>query len=192
MSFATMNGVNAAKGLQGTERTQQATFAGLGAPLQSAPQGMGGPQMMAPQAAQGSSYTIGNGMQGTGRATLAGTQASALAGYNVADTANQQGVVAGHQQQANVGQPPPQMTQAQMQDPANAAMAGFQFAAGQDQAPSAPTNMVGPRPVDASAAGPTKPGQMGTQLAGSGAQLASVGGPKNASLLPPPNLQRMM
>jgi hypothetical protein len=64
-------------------------------------------------------------MMGTGRA--------------MADMANSNGVVTGRQgPMANIGQQAPQLTQAEMQDPANAAMAGFQFASTQDQAPSAP------------------------------------------------------
>ena len=131
MSFASMNAFNASKGMSGTQRATSATFnPAQSQPLQAAPQGMSGGESVPPI---GSSYTAQGGMMGTGRQRT------------VIDMPNAQGVVAGRPQQANVGQPPPQLTAAQMQDPANAAMAGFQFAGTQDQAPSASTN-PGARP----------------------------------------------
>ncbi len=119
MSFASLNAVNASRGLQGTNRQTAATFAGSGAPLAAPPQGMAGGMAQAIQQIGGSSYTKGMGMGAVGSPT---------------------GVVPGQQVASAVPyQAPTQMTQAEMQDPNNAAMAGFQFAQSQDRPASAPT-----------------------------------------------------
>ncbi len=146
MSFASLNGVNASKGLQGSNRTSAATFAGAGAPLQGAPQGMTNGSMQAAPAL-GSSYTRGAGMTG-GPLTqgLYGDANSKMSGGPSGAVGLQQsghlsgGVVPGQGVASAVPyQAPTQMSQAEMQDPNNAAMAGFQFAQSQDRPASAPT-----------------------------------------------------
>jgi len=132
MSFSSFNQVQAAKGLAGTSRQANATFSGLSGRLQGPPQGLQGPSgQVAQQAPQGSSYSLSGGMQQTGRN---------MTGRNMNTTPNRyanmpdaSGVIAGQPgKMADVGQVGPGLTSAQMQDPENAALAGFQFAQGQD------------------------------------------------------------
>ena len=187
----TMNGVNAAKGLQGTSRTQAATFSGLGAQLQAPPQGMSGP-MLSATAPQGSSYTAGAGMGG-------GTSRYAHLGTNLASVSNSaarlpqsdsHGVVAGQGQQANVGQAPPRMTPEEMQDPANAAMAGYQYAAGNDRmgGDSGADNTVGNAPPGGGGGGANALGRPDQPGAGQGPTYAPQL-PEQPTLTPqgPPN-----
>ncbi len=131
MSFSSINAFNASKGLGGTSRTNTATFNPASSqPIDAAqpPAGMVGPPKELAPRAMGSSYTIGAGMQGTGR------------NMAMIDAPNNQGVVTGRTQMADVGQQAPALSAAEMQDPNNAALIGFQLAAGQDRAPSASTN----------------------------------------------------
>jgi hypothetical protein len=151
-NVTSFNATQAAKGMQGTNRQRQASFNQVQAqPLQGAPQGMG-PGLQQPQPAQGSSYTRGAGMMGTG------------------PVPQQPG---SPMQPSPIGPPPPQMTMAEMQDPANAAMAGYAFSATQDQAPSASTNptpqsLVGARPAQTQQAVSQQPAGLGPQA---GAQI---------------------
>jgi hypothetical protein len=151
VSFASLNAVNAAKGMQGTNRQAAATFAGAGAPLTGAPQGMT-VDYGAGVAPQGSSYTQGAGMGGgsSGVSSLAtnapkeyGTAQAGGAIGMLQSGALSNGVVPGKTVPSAVPQQaPPQMSAAEMQDPNNAAMAGFQFAAGNDRPASAPAGAV--------------------------------------------------
>jgi len=145
MGFNVSNGFRPAAGIGGTARAASATF--NQDPGQAA-QGMGqGMQPAAPT--QGSSYTLGNGMGGTSRyagITVNGgpTKAAQSIGAKFGSDPNYQvSPWAG----ADIGQNAPKMSIEDMQDPANAAMAGFGWAATQDQAPSASTNGPGrPQP----------------------------------------------
>lgn len=147
MSVTTMNGVNASKGMQGSSPTTTPTFAGNGVPITGPLVGMTGGTTQA-SAPVGSSYTKGAGMN----PLLAGAmhdgnyQKSAQTGGAIGlqqSGALSGGVVPGQGVASAVPyQGASQMSQAQMQDPENAAMAGFQFAAGNDAAPSAATGAV--------------------------------------------------
>ena len=198
MAFNSLNGVNAAKGLQGTSRQANATFSGLSGPIQGPPQGMAAPQGPVAQAAPvGSSYSLGGGMQGTGR-TLGLTKADAgplrsLTGGENTPDAN--GVISGKQQaMANVGQVGPQLTQAQMQDPENAAMAGFQFAQSQDRPveASAPVDYSTPPPPPSPQTGNYSAPPKGSGATGGGYQQqgglmgpAGAGGAPGTAFNPP-------
>ncbi len=138
MSFSSLNGVNAAKGLQGSNRMTGVTFAGAGAPLQGAPQGMSGGSMQAAPVL-GSSYTKGLGMQAAqpSSGSMSGQTGGAIGMVNSGALSG--GIVPGKQVPSAVPYAPPQMmSQADAQDPNNAAMAGFAHAAGQIQAPPPP------------------------------------------------------
>ncbi len=150
MSIPTMNGVNASNGMQGTTRNDSATFAG---PPVAGPAGMAG-GTTGTTAATGSSYTKGAGMSG-GPLTpwVSGdTQMPAQTGGAIGmvkSGALNGGVVPGQGVASAVPrQEAQQMSQADMQDPTNAAMAGFQFAAGNDAAPSAATGAVQAAPPE--------------------------------------------
>ncbi len=123
MSFSSINAIRASGGLGGTTRQAPATFAGP----QLAPQ----PQPMGP-VRNGSSYTIGAGMQNTGRA-LPGNEINRLTmGGGIgpqsssAANANGHGVIAGVAQPSAVG--PEQQMQFDPNDPNNAALAGYMAA----------------------------------------------------------------
>lgn len=189
MSFSSMNAVNASKGMQGTSRQNEATFTGLGGALQGPSQGMGPAQPPAPAAPQGSSYSRGNGM------TMANANPYRVA---MADQPDDNGVIAGRPMGHNLGAVPRGLTQEQMQDPENAALAGFQFSQSQDQAvpqqrqvqvpqgsPIAPLGAVPAAGAAAYGPGPQGP-QVGT-MAGRGAlQQAPLQAPK------PPQYGRVM
>ncbi len=141
MSFASMNGINAAKGMSGTTRQTTAAFTPTTQPLSAPPQGMtpppqpvqnymgavtgkinptaptsGGTQGLSvignPYA--GSSYTKGNGMRG----------GNDKVGLSVAAGPNPNGVVAGIAGPSAVG-PMPTGPQFDPNDPRNAALAGY-------------------------------------------------------------------
>lgn len=188
MGFQSYNATQATKGLQGTGRQANATFQGLSGALQGPPQGLQGPPGPTQQAATGSSYSLSGGMQGTGRGPL--TERTMGGATNYANLPDENGVIAGGQGRANVGQMGPQLTEAQMQDPENAAMAGFQFAQSQDQPiqASAPVNVGGgqnptigaaPAPV---AAAPGRPGPTMANAVSRGALQA--GAPAQAPKAP--------
>jgi hypothetical protein len=154
------------RGLGATARVGSATF--TGDPGRGGA-GMSTPGAQPPTPPQGSSYTLGAGMGGTSR----------YAGMNLAGGTSKMAQQLGSNPNlavspfagADIGQNAPRMSIEEMQDPANAAMAGFSFAATQDQAPSASTNGPGrlqpqpqqpqPAPVPATSrrmiAGPVSP-----------------------------------
>ena len=143
MGFSSMNAVNSVKGLQGTSR-QSSTFTGLGGAPQAP--GMQAPLQTAQAVPQGSSYSTSGGMQNTAR-----TNDVNLTNYASMPDAN--GVIAGQQgKMADVGQVGPRLTNAEMQDPANAALAGFQFAQGPPAQAPAPVNAGQPQAAAAPAA----------------------------------------
>lgn len=191
MGFSSMNAVKSAKGLQGTTR-QSATFTGQAAGPAAAGMdpsaGMQGPLQSAHAVPQGSSYSTSGGMQNTSR-----TNAMNANAYNTMPDAN--GVIAGQQgRMADVGQVGPQLTAAEMQDPANAAMAGFQFAQGQDRPvqASAPVNagqQVGQQQATLPAPAATAP-----PMANQSASLMSRGAllPAPAQAPKPPQYGRTM
>ena len=146
MGFSSMNAVNSVKGLQGTSR-QSSTFTGLGGAPQAP--GMQAPLQTAQAVPQGSSYSTSGGMQNTAR-----TNDVNLTNYASMPDAN--GVIAGQQgKMADVGQVGPRLTNAEMQDPANAALAGFQFAQGPPAQAPAPVN-AGQPPAAAAPAAPNR------------------------------------
>jgi len=145
MGFSSMNAVNSAKGLQGTSR-QSSTFTGLGGAPQAP--GMQAPLQTAREAPMGSSYSTSGGMQNTARTNVNLT--------NYASMPDANGVIAGQQgKMADVGQVGPRLTNAEMQDPANAALAGFQFAQGPPAQAPAPVN-AGQPPAAAAPAAPNR------------------------------------
>lgn len=136
MGFATMNGVNAARGMQNTKPNGPATFQQAYQPQAG---GVGNPyQAPAAQSAMGSSYTAQGGMMGTGRGPQGGgaQQSSMYApmhvgavgaasnGQNTSGNANGHGVVAGQTMPSAVG-PEQQMPPFDPNDPNNAALAGY-------------------------------------------------------------------
>ena len=152
MPFSSLNAINSSKGMQGTSRDTSANFNQAAAqPLQGPPQGMGGPagSLASPT---GSSYTRGAGMMtGYNPRSIGGVQSNpnAIQGAQ-RDLTEANGVnPGGTVPMADIGGQLPQMTPEEMQDPANAAMAGYQFAATQDQRPSASSvpqqNQMAPR-----------------------------------------------
>ncbi len=123
MSFSSINAVRASGGLGGTTRSGPATFA---PPM---PQR----QERHPQAPPpGSSYTLGAGMQSTGRmpqtsGPFGGSNMMQLNGPpQTTNMANSSGVVAGSTQPSAVG--PQQQMQFDPRDPNNAALAGYMAA----------------------------------------------------------------
>jgi hypothetical protein len=200
MSFTSMNGVNAAKGMAGTARANSATFnPEAAAPIApGAAVGMQGASAPAHLAQPGgSSYTIGAGMQNTGRAASAQGQASNMIQNGQVDL-NGTGVLPGRQgPMADIGQQAPQMSLAEMQDPANAALAGYAFSATQDKPATASTS-AGYQPPPAAPQGNPGAGQSGQATGGAAylnqqSQQPSSPNPVNAALgnkLPPNYLNR--
>ncbi len=137
MSFATMNGVTAAKGLAGSARDTTATFnptASQPLPQGGYAQGMGGPAP-APEPT-GSSYTHGGGMGLSSR--IPGSAGGPTQRLEMGP--NDHGVAAGQTMASPIGQAPRPMTAEEMNDPDNAALAGFAFAATQDRPMGPSTN----------------------------------------------------
>ncbi len=203
MSFASLNGVNAAKGMQGTARTGTATFGGQaaagpggmapappnygdngytgGGGLDGAPiPGQGvktfGRTPINPNLPQGSSYTKGAGMAMTGSSTQ---------NQNSQGSANGNGVAPGVQIGSAVG--PEQQMQFDASDPANAALAGYMA----DYKPGGPP--AGPQPYQPPAIGAGAPGAgpamaNNTMGAGQGPAMAQAG-PGAAQSAQGPQLQ---
>lgn len=203
MSFSSLNGVLAAKGMQGTSPSGSASFSGQ--PMPTPATGMGGPGVdlrappppgpgvssfgrvhVTPNLPTGSSYTKGAGMAMTGSSTQNQNSQNGGQGY---------GVVPGVQVGSAVG--PEQSMQFDASDPANAALAGYMA----DYKPGGPSQ--GPQPYTPPAIGAGAPGagpaqvnnQMGAgqkppmaQAGPSAAQAA--GGPQLQ--VPNRNLQRVM
>lgn len=192
MGFDVSNGFKPVVGLGGTSRVASATF--NGDPGQHSA-GMG-QQPQAPASPAGSSYTMGAGMGGTGR--FSNVQLNGTMSKAAEDVGQRFGSDPRYQTNpwgdADIGQSGPQMSEADMQDPANAAMAGFQFAASQDQAPSASTNGPGrpqpPRPPQGTTQSPQQPQQV-TQVNTQEASVSSAMQPRQPLNIPRvPVLQR--
>lgn len=121
MSFASLNAVNANKGMMGTSPTAQATFPGANLPPTPGPAGMQGPGYNAYDgggSATGSAYTHGMGLMMTGPQTGSSTQLQ-----NSQANPDGHGVTPGVQVPSAVG--PEQQLQFDPNDPRNAALAGY-------------------------------------------------------------------
>ncbi len=153
-----LNGVNAARGMQGTARMNTATFNPTASgPMSGPAQGMSAPMAAAPT---GSSYTRGMGMLGTGMVPGSSQVTRATGGPDAG------GVVAGREGR-NPVMGMPQEAPIDMTDPNNAAMAGYAFAATQDSPASPSTN---PGMLQQAA-----PGRFGNQTTTLGGSSSNVG-----------------
>lgn len=205
MSFASLNGVNAARGIGGTVRANTATFnQAAAAPLAGQAQGMG-PQSAAASSPLGSSYTQGAGMQNTGRMGTSMDQVGSVGELDQLANVDPHGVNPGRQgKMANVGAMPAPMSTADMQDPENAALAGYAYSATQDKQPSASTNpqqmqapqarpqqsAASPGVLQGGAGGDSHPAAMAANPAA--AQTAVANNPISAALGPGPKVTQGM
>ncbi len=129
MSFSSINAVRASGGLGGTTRQSPATFAGPQI-QQPVPQH---PPLMAPPRPvdMSSAYTVGAGMQNTGRVPQIGQANRTIASrgdMRMATVPDAHGVIAGSTSATPNVIPPQQALQFDPNDPNNAALAGYMAA----------------------------------------------------------------